>query len=159
MGTKGTEIVGLDVRELLAELNKAYADEWLAFYQYWVGAQMVTGRPAAKAVSSELMRVAMEELEHADELAVRITQLGGRPLDNPKQWYEMTNCGYTEPPKEPSNLEAIIKQVIEAEGCAIGVYDRLAKMTFQKDPITYQLMIHIMEEEIEHEDTFENLLS
>lgn len=158
MGTKGTEIVGLDVKELIRQLNKAYADEWLAFYQYWVMSKVVFGQPAAKAVASELMRIAMEELEHADELADRITVLGGKPLVNPKEWYEMTNCGYAEPPEDASNLEAIIKQVIEAERCAIEVYDRLAKMTFQKDPVTYQLMIHIMEEEVEHEDSFEFLL-
>ena len=37
MGTKGREIVGVDIAELLQLLNKALADEWLAYYQYWVG--------------------------------------------------------------------------------------------------------------------------
>ena len=157
MGTKGKEIVGLDVEKLIEELNRAYADEWLAFYQYWLMSKVVFGWPAAKALSSELMDTAMEELEHADELAERITALGGKPLANPKQWYEMTNCGYAEPPEDASDLETIINQVIEAERCAIEVYDKLAKMTFEKDPVTHQLMLHILEEEIEHEDTFETL--
>jgi len=32
MGTKGRQIVGMDVDELLEMLNKAFADEWLAYY-------------------------------------------------------------------------------------------------------------------------------
>jgi bacterioferritin len=38
MGTKGKEIVKLDAGNLINLLNKAFADEWLAYYQYWVGA-------------------------------------------------------------------------------------------------------------------------
>jgi hypothetical protein len=34
MGTKGREIVGMDVQQLLDLLNKAFADEWFAYYQY-----------------------------------------------------------------------------------------------------------------------------
>ena len=34
MGSKGIEIVGMDVQLLLNVLNKAFADEWLAYYQY-----------------------------------------------------------------------------------------------------------------------------
>jgi len=30
MGTKGIEIVGMDVQQLLYLLNKAFADEWFA---------------------------------------------------------------------------------------------------------------------------------
>ena len=44
MGTKGREIVGMNVDELLRLLNKAYADEWLAYYQYWIGAKIVRDR-------------------------------------------------------------------------------------------------------------------
>jgi bacterioferritin len=43
MGTKGREIVELDVKELIELLNKTYADDWLAYHQYWVSAQIVKG--------------------------------------------------------------------------------------------------------------------
>ena len=36
MGTKGIEIVGMDVQQLIDLLNKAFADEWFAYYQYWL---------------------------------------------------------------------------------------------------------------------------
>ena len=31
----------IDVSEVLDELNAALSEEWLAFYQYWVGALVV----------------------------------------------------------------------------------------------------------------------
>ena len=43
MGTKGREIVGMDVEKVLELLNKAFADEWLAYYQYWLGSKVVAG--------------------------------------------------------------------------------------------------------------------
>ena len=49
MGTKGREIVGMDVEQLLKLLNMAFADEWLAYYQYWIGAKLVKG-PMKEAV-------------------------------------------------------------------------------------------------------------
>ncbi|MDY6847197.1 MAG: ferritin-like domain-containing protein, partial [Chloroflexota bacterium] len=76
MGTKGREIVGLDVDELIKRLNSALADEWLAVYQYWVGSKIITG-PMANAVEEELVEHAEEEKEHADLLADRIVTLGG----------------------------------------------------------------------------------
>jgi bacterioferritin len=157
MGKKAREIVGMKVEELVEQLNRAYADEWLAFYQYWLAAQIAVGRQA-KGVVEELERIAMEELEHAEELAKRITQLGGRPLSDPRQWFEKTNCQYTEPPQDPKDLDKIIRDTIEAERCAIGVYQQLAELTHGKDHSTYHLMRHILDEELEHEDTFENLL-
>ena len=45
MGTKGKQIVGMDVGQLIAELKRAYADEWLAAYAYNHMGQVVTGRP------------------------------------------------------------------------------------------------------------------
>jgi hypothetical protein len=72
MGSKGKQIVGLDVAELLAELNRLYADEWLAAYAYNYMGQVVTGRPAAKQLAALLLDTSKDELEHQQELAERI---------------------------------------------------------------------------------------
>ena len=53
MGTRGREIVGMDVSKLVEVLNRAYASEWLAYYQYWLGAKLVKG-PMKDAVAAEL---------------------------------------------------------------------------------------------------------
>jgi len=157
MGEKARELAGKNVDEVLEELNRAYADEWLAFYQYWVTAKVLEGRYAGH-VAGELKRLAMEELEHADELAERIVQLGGRPLAHPKHWLERSTCGYKEPAQDPRDLDAAIRATIDGERCAISVYRKLADMTRESDYVTFQLIQHILEEELEHEDTFENLL-
>ena len=65
MGTRGKSIIKLDVNKLLELLNKAYADEWLAYYQYWVGAKVAKGI-MREPVANELMEHANEELEHAE---------------------------------------------------------------------------------------------
>jgi bacterioferritin len=159
MGTKGREIVELDVKDLLAELTRAYADEWLAVYAYNHMAQVVTGRPAAKNLAALLQDTAKDELEHQQELAGRIASLGGKPVADIAKLIETSNDGYPAPPADERDFEAIVRTVIKAERGAIEVYRRLAAKTEGKDPVTHCLMVHILGEEVEHEDEFENLLS
>ena len=52
MGIRGISIVKMNVEELLQLLNKALSDEWLAYYQYWVGSKVVKG-PMKDAVIAE----------------------------------------------------------------------------------------------------------
>lgn len=158
MGTKGIEIVEMDCEDLLADLNRAYADEWLAAYAYTYMGQVVTGRPAAKHLAELLLDTAKDELEHQQELAERIASLGGKPVADITHLAESSNAGYPFPPTNERDFEAIVKTVIKAEHDAIEVYNRLAKKTHGKDPVTYNLIIHILSEEVEHEDEFEMLL-
>ncbi len=155
MGTKGRAIIGLDVDELLKLLNKAFADEWLAYYQYWVGAKVAKG-PMKDAIIAELVQHATEELGHATLVSDRIIQLGGTPLTTPKVWFDWTNCGY-EPPDNPF-VRTLLEQNIKAEQCAIDVYDKLMKLTEGKDPITYNIALTILEQEVEHEEDLQALL-
>jgi bacterioferritin len=159
MGTKGKQIVGLDVADLIADLNRAYADEWLAAYAYNYMGQVVTGRPAAKQLSALLLDTSKDELEHQQELAGRIATLGGKPLADISKLPKAGNESYPAPPANEKDFEAIVKTVIEAERGAIEVYNKLAQKAHGKDPITYNLIVHILSEEVEHEDEFENLLS
>ncbi|MCX7848359.1 MAG: ferritin-like domain-containing protein [bacterium] len=155
MGTVGRKIVGMDVNELLTLLNKAFADEWLAYYQYWVGAKVVRG-PMKEAVIAELDQHAADELNHATLLSARIIQLGGTPLLTPQDWYKHTNCGYDAP--EDPFVRNVIEQNVKAEQCAISVYKKLMDVTEGKDMVTYNLALQIMEDEIEHEEDLQNLL-
>ncbi len=159
MGSKGKQIVGLDVTDLIADLNRAYADEWLAVYAYNYMGQVVTGRPAAKQLSALLLDTSKDELEHQQELAARIVSLGGKPLADISQLAASSNDGYPTPPANEKDFDAIVKTVIAAERGTIEVYNKLAQKTHGKDMITYNLVVHILTEEIEHEDEFENLLS
>lgn len=155
MGTRGREIIGLEVDELLKLLNQAFADEWLAYYQYWIGAKVAKG-PMKDAIIAELLQHATEELTHADLVANRIIQLGGTPLTSPKVWFDWSNCGY-EAPDDP-HVRTLLEQNIQAEQCAISVYDRLMKLTAGKDPLTYNIALRIIEQEVEHEEDLQALL-
>jgi len=155
MGTKGREIVGLDVEELIKLMNKALADEWLAYYQYWVGSKVAVGRMRG-IIAGELKEHAEEELKHAEMLTERIVQLGGTPLLNPDSWKKETNCDYDEP-SDP-NTKKLLEQNIKGEQCAIQVYSKLLKMVEGKDPLTYHIILEILEDEVEHEDDLQAIL-
>ena len=149
MGTKGIAIVDMSVKRLITLLNKAFSDEWLAYYQYWIGAKVVSG-PMKEAVIAELVQHAADELRHAGLLAQRIIQLGGTPVTEPKEWYKLTNCGY-DAPKNPF-VRYILAQNIKGEQCAILTYKKLLNITMGKDPVTYNILLGILQDEVEHEE-------
>jgi bacterioferritin len=155
MGTKGVEILGLDVNELIELLNKALADEWLAYYQYWIGAKVIKG-PMREAATAELIEHANDELRHADMVSNRIVQLGGTPVLSPQEWYEITNCGYDAP--EDSFVKKILEQNIKGEQCAIQVYSNILEKVKDKDPVTYEIVLQILTDEIEHEDDLQAVM-
>jgi bacterioferritin len=155
MGTKGREIVGANVPRILELLNKAFADEWLAYYQYWLGAKIVAG-PMKDAVIAELLQHSADELRHADMVANRIIQLGGTPLTTPRQWFDTTTCGYDEP-TDPF-VRMILGQNIKGEQCAISVYNALIQEIGMKDPVTYNMAVQILQDEVQHEEDLQSLM-
>ena len=149
MAETGRSIVKMDVDELLNLLNKALADEWLAYYQYWLGSKVVKG-PMKDAVIAELTLHATEELTHAELLVTRIVQLGGTPVLSPDKWLKITNCGYDAP--EDPYVEVILDQNIKGEQCAIKTYNKLMDITRAADPVTYNIILQIITDEVEHEE-------
>ncbi len=78
MGKLGIEILEIDVKHLIQMLNEALSEEWLAFYQYWIGARLIEG-PMRSEVEPELMLHADQELNHAVMVVNRIIQLVWQP--------------------------------------------------------------------------------
>lgn len=156
MGKKAREIAGIDLKDLIKDLDKAYCDEWLAYYAWWYMAQAVEGK-GYEDMQEFLNKIAKDELEHAAELAERIIELGGLPTNRIANLEKGANSPYPGVMKDLADYDEIIKIVTEAEAGAIDVYNKLAKKTFGKDHDTYQLVTHIMGEEITHEEMFENL--
>lgn len=157
MGKQARAIVEVPLKDVVKDLTKAYADEWLAFYLYWYMAQTVRGK-AYEDIREFLEKVAKDELEHASELSDLILKLGGAPLANPMELEKNANAPYIMPPKNGADVNRIIRIVTDAEAAAIDVYNKIAKKTFGKDHLTYQLVTHILSEEAEHEEMFENLM-
>lgn len=154
MGTRGRQIIGMDVDELLRLLNAAYASEWLAYYQYWLGAKIIKG-PMKDAVAAELTLHATEELTHATLLAGRIIQIGGTPVLDPRQWFALSPCAYDAP--EDPYVAVVLDQNIAGEQCAITAYQQLMDVTKDKDMVTYNLALTILEQEVEHEEDLQSL--
>ncbi len=142
--------------ELISNLNEALAEEWLAYYQYWVGARLMEG-PMRNEVEIELLLHANEELAHAELLVNRIIQLGGTPLTHPNMWAGKAKCKYEEP-TDPY-VEVILEQNLKGERCAIARYQDLAEMTYGKDHITHQIATQILTDELEHEEDIESFLA
>jgi bacterioferritin len=157
MGKQARAISQVNLKELVRDLNKAYADEWLAFYLYWYLARTVSGR-GYEDMQEFLEKLAKDELEHAQELADHITKLGGVPLANPMELEKNANAPFMMPPKNSADYNRIIRIVMDSEAQAIDVYQKLAQMTNGKDHVTYQLVTHILTEETNHEEMFDNLL-
>jgi len=155
MGKRGNSIIkGIEPDEIIRVLNKAYADEWLAYYQYFIEAKVIKGIMKDAAIA-ELTQHAADELRHANMVADRILQLGGTPLLNPKEWFIHANCGYEEP--KDFDVVSILEDSIKGEQCAISIYSQLAEMTKDKDIVTYDIASQILADEVEHEEDLQAL--
>jgi len=146
----------LDVESLIAQLNAALAEEWLAYYQYWVGALVVEGAMRAD-VQGEFEEHAEEERRHAQLLADRIIELEGVPVLDPKQWFELARCKYDAP--QGFDSVSLLKDNIASERCAILRYQEIADFTNGKDFTTCDIAKHILAEEEEHEQDLQDYLT
>jgi len=155
MGKHAVKILKLETKELIQMLNEALSEEWLAYYQYWIGARIMEG-PMRSEVETELLVHADEELSHAVQVVDRIIQLGGTPVLNPSQWTKLSKCAYEEP-NDPY-VETILNQNLDGERCAIKRYDQIAEFTHGKDHTTHQMAINILNDELEHEEDIEGWL-
>ena len=156
MGRKAKEIVKANVQEVISDLNKAYADEWLAHYQYWLTAQWIRGMDA-DTLKEVLLQQSADELGHAETLANRIIQLGGTPVMQFDQLTATSKCGFKEPPSDPANLKQVIKDVLDAEACAIESYNELSEKYRTTDIVTKEIFEDLLEDEVEDEEKWENI--
>jgi bacterioferritin len=149
------DIIQVPIKQLLEKLTKAYADEWMASYQYWVGALIVRG-PNRAAVATELNAHAQEELAHAQLLANRIIALGGSIQLYPHEWKSIGGCHYDA--IKTDKVLSVLNENIIGEQCAINFYHDLLRSLEGKDLITYSIILKILEDEIEHEQDLQMLL-
>lgn len=155
MARVGNSIIkGIEVGEIITLLNRAYADEWLAYYQYFIESKVVKGIMKDAAIA-ELNQHAADELRHATMVADRILQLGGTPLLHPNEWTKHSNCGYDAP--SDFDVVSILKDAIKGEQCAIQTYSSIVDLTRNKDIVTYDLVSQILADEVEHEEDLQAL--
>lgn len=155
MARVGSSIIkGIEVSEIITLLNNAYADEWLAYYQYFIESKVIKGLMKDAAIT-ELTQHAADELRHATMIADRLVQLGGVPILDPNEWSKHSNCGY-EPPND-FEVTKILEDAIKGEQCAIETYSSLVDLTRDKDIVTYDMVSSILADEVEHEEDLQAL--
>src|SRR5258707_193189 len=99
-----------DRETVLKLLNVALATEIVCVLRYKRHYFMATGIHA-ESVAQEFLQHANEEQGHADQIALRITQLGGEPDLNPKNLLSRSHAEYV----EGDTLIDMIKEDLVAE--------------------------------------------
>jgi len=158
MGKQGKAIVKADLKEVIADLTKAYSDEWLAHYQYWLTAKWIKGIDA-DTLKDVLEHQSMDELGHAGKLGERILQLGGELVMHPSQLLEKCGCGYKQPPSDSTDLKQVIQDVLEAEACAIKFYSKMAEKYRSTDLVTHEIFEDLLKDEVSDEEEWERFLA
>jgi bacterioferritin len=148
-----TDEYKLDKEKTVEILNEALATEIVCVLRYMHHYFMATG-VHGKAVSEEFKEHADEEREHADMIAERIQQLGGKPDYNPKTLLQRSVSHYV----EGETLADMIKEDLIAERVVIDVYQRMIEYFGESDPTTRRMVEHIKAEEEEHASDLSDLL-
>ena len=77
-------------------------------------------------------------------LQVSPPQLGGTPLLDPRQWFEQSPCAYDAP--DDAYVSVLLDENIAGEQCAISVYKKMIDYTKDKDQVTADMALKIMED-------------
>ncbi|HWC19575.1 MAG TPA: ferritin-like domain-containing protein [Terriglobales bacterium] len=142
-----------DVNRTIQILNEALATEIVCVLRYMHHYFMATG-VHAMSVRDEFKEHADAEREHADAIADRIQQLGGKPDFNPKSLLERSASQYV----EGSNLAEMVKEDLIAERIVIEVYSAMIRYFGDNDPTTRILIEGILKDEEEHASDLSDLL-
>ena len=148
-----TDDYKLDRKQAIAVLNEALATEIVCVLRYMFHYFMATGIHS-QAVKSEFKEHANEEQEHAQRIAERIKQLGGKPELNPAVLTEHSHSEY----REGTSLADMIREDLIAERIAIETYREIVQFFGDRDPTSRIMMEDILAKEEEHADDMADLL-
>jgi bacterioferritin len=143
-----------DRETVIKLLNEALATEIVCVLRYKRHYFMATGIHA-EPVAKEFQQHAAEEQGHADEIAERITQLGGEPNLNPEGLLTRSHSEYA----EGDSLLSMIREDLIAERIAIDTYAEMARYFGEDDPTTRRMIEGILAKEEEHANELADLLS
>jgi bacterioferritin len=142
-----------DVKQAVDVLNAALATELVCVLRYKRHYYMSRGI-YKDAVASEFLQHANEEQGHADEIAERITQLGGAPNFDPEGMATRSHSEY----KEGESMIDMIKENLVAERVAIESYREMIRFFGENDPTTRRMLESILAVEEEHANDMVDLL-
>ena len=143
-----------DVQTVVKLLNQALATEIVCVLRYKRHYYMATGINAPQA-QQEFLQHANDEQMHADQIAVRIVQLGGEPNFSPEGLASRSHAEYV----EGESLEEMIKEDLVAERVAIDSYGEMIRYLGDRDPTTRRMLETILAAEEEHAEDLASLLA
>jgi len=144
---------GCDPSTTIEILNRALATELVCVLRYkfhHVAAQGID----SEAIKAEFLEHANEEQAHADRIAERINQLGGKPNFDPASLAARSATEF----REVEGLLEMIKEDLVAERIAIEVYRDMIRFFGDRDPSTRRMLEEILAQEEEHANDMHDLL-
>jgi bacterioferritin len=143
----------LDREQSIRILNEALATEIVCTLRYQFHYFMATGIHS-QAVKEEFKEHAREEQEHAERIAERIKQLGGKPEMNPAKLTDLSHSEY----REGTSLADMIREDLIAERIAVESYREMIRYFGERDPTSRVMLEEILAKEEEHADELTDLL-
>jgi bacterioferritin len=148
-----TEGYRADVETVLRILNEALATEIVCVLRYKRHYYMAAGIHAS-GVAQEFLEHANSEQRHVDQIAERITQLGGEPDLNPGNLVSRSHSEYV----EGKGLLEMIREDLVAERIVIESYSEMVRFLGNDDPTTRRMLEEILAEEEDHANELSTLL-
>ncbi|WP_225334845.1 DNA protection during starvation protein [Halomicrobium urmianum] len=154
----GMEVVrerGCDPEELREKLIDAIAAEFTTYYYYTNLRMHLAGEEDYKEITEDAR---LEDRAHFELVVPRVYELEGSLPDDLAEFANRASCA---PPKLPDDPSAanVLEVLLEAERCAIRTWSEVCDMTRGADPRTYDMAQRILNEEMDHEAWFIELLS
>ena len=162
---------GVNVEQLIEKLIDAAGAEFTTYYYYTILRMYLAGHEDYKEICEDAR---LEDRAHFELITPRIYELGGTIPYDIRTFADRAGCpdaylpGSQDGQRQGSNPRDIVSNasaadiltvLLEAERCAIRTWSEVCDMTFGKDPRTYDMASRILNEEVEHEAWFIELLS
>jgi ferritin-like protein len=155
VGVEQLEQRGVNVKELVEKLIDAAGAEFTTYYYYTILRMYLAGNEDYKEICEDAR---LEDRSHFELITPRIYELGGSIPKDIRVFADRAGCPDAYLPDEPSATN-ILTVLLEAERCAVRTWNEICDLTHGKDPRTYDMAARILNEEVEHEAWFIELLS
>jgi len=148
---------GINVEEVVELLVKNAGAELTTYYYYTILRCNLIGLDG-ETIKEIAETARIEDRNHFEAIVPRIYELGGKLPENMNDFHDISACPPAKLPKDPTDVKAMLKVLVEAERCAVRGYTHICNLTAGKDHRTYDLAQAILNEEIEHESWFSEFL-
>jgi len=157
IGVKVLEQNGADIKEIIKQLIYNASVEFTAYY-YFTNLRMHCTGMEGEGIKGVIEDARLEDLSHFESSLSRIYELGGSLPNDAQTFIKMSGCEFLQLPPNKTDIKSILEKCLKAEQGAIVNWNKMCKMTFNKDFATYDVAKDILREEIEHEAWFLELL-